>query len=117
VRGEAETLGNLGAIAFADGDLGAARTLYRESLELRRGLRDRVGIALMLYNLAEIAENQTEPELKRAAILYVQAHRLFRELGSPFVSAASEAVQNLAGHQDFESWRREAEDANWAEWI
>ncbi len=115
VRGEAETLGNLGAIAFNRNDSETAQRLYRESLQLRRGLRDRMGIAFMLFNLAEIAEVQGDA--KRAVVLYVQSHRLFRELGSPYASAASSALQNLAAHSDFATGRREAEDADWSEWI
>ena len=54
---EAETafaLNQLGNLAYASGDLPAARGRYEESLALRRGLPDRWNTASSLYNLGSL---------------------------------------------------------------
>ncbi len=114
MRGEAETLGNLGALEFTAGKFDAARDLYLQSLQARRILRDNLGIALMLYNLGELAEKGDD--VARTVGLYVQAGRLFRDLGSGFADAVTEKLAELQqkfGDEKFAAARDAAVRRGW----
>jgi predicted ATPase/class 3 adenylate cyclase len=115
---QAETLGNLGALAHNAGGLAGARRLYAESLALRRTLRDRWGIAVMLNNLGELAEANRD---EAAAIaLFVHAERIFRELQSALVTVPANSLQRLADKLGPERWvelRAIAEQKGWEEVV
>jgi tetratricopeptide (TPR) repeat protein len=124
LRGEAETLANLGVLAHPPasrvpaGDLSAARRLYLDSLSLRRTLGDRHGIATMLNNLAELAEAQADVE--RAVSLFSAAERIFRELGSTHVAVPAEALQRLARSVEPERWTElhtKSQSTTWEELL
>jgi predicted ATPase/Flp pilus assembly protein TadD len=115
-RGQAETLGDLGALAYRGEDYVEARRLYRESLDLFRSLRDRRGIAAQLYNLGELEER--DDDHYTAVALYIHAGRLFRELQSPLAAIPTEALQRLKEQLGPERWEpvlAAAESATWEE--
>jgi tetratricopeptide (TPR) repeat protein len=60
-------------------DLCEAASLGEESLELFRALEDRAGIATVLSNLGEVAEE--EGEYGKAAAFYQESLDLYRDLG------------------------------------
>ncbi len=116
--GEAETLAELGVIAFNLKDYLTARRFYGNSLALRRQLNDRLGIALMLYNLAEIAE--IEGNFQSAVTLFVHTQRIFRDLRSAFAGAAQDALESLQtklGTEAFSSLHCAAESSRWEEFV
>jgi len=79
-------------------------------------MNDQLGIALMLFNLAEIAEN--ESDFLRAIVFHVHAGRIFNELQSAFLSASTEALSVMeAKVPDFAALRAEAEGMGWEELI
>ena len=99
-------------VAYSQGDYDAARTLYEQSLALKRDLGDHT-IAFTLEGLAKLGLGVREP--LHAARLWGVAERLREETGSPLeqsskpeyeqqVAAARAAVGNAA-----------AFDAAWAE--
>jgi tetratricopeptide (TPR) repeat protein len=111
-RSIANSLNNLGNVAYYQGDYEAARTLLKESLALKRDLGDPI-IAFTLEGLAKLGVAVREP--LHAARLWGAAERLREETGSPTeqisrpeyeqqVTAARLAVGNVA-----------AFDAAWAE--
>src|SRR5262249_51664804 len=117
-RGEADTLANLGVVAYRAGDTTAARRRYRESLALRRRLSDRHGIAMMLNNLGELAE--LAGDVMTAVALFLHAERIFRELQSAHVAAPADVLQRLAaqvGEPRWEALRGAAERTTWEEVI
>jgi hypothetical protein len=92
----------------------AAGVLYHDSLAIRRKLNDRLGIALMLHNLAEIAE--ADGDLDRAIALFIHAARIFRDLQSPFAGASGAALKHLEeqlGAAPFATLRRTVEGTAW----
>jgi non-specific serine/threonine protein kinase len=62
----AKVASGAGIIAAQQGDYAAAKQLYEESLSIRRGLDDRLGIAASLANLANVAAEQSDYQLARA---------------------------------------------------
>jgi non-specific serine/threonine protein kinase len=70
-----------GGCALMSGDAAAAATLVRESLRIKRGFNDTLGIAMTCDVLAGCAifEGRTE----RAARLFGAARRIWRTLGAP----------------------------------
>src|SRR5262249_33704772 len=78
---QASNLGNLGLVAVEQGDYAAARALQQESLQIRREVVDREGIARSLEGLAaaEAPRGQKIP----AARLWGAAERLREEIGAP----------------------------------
>lgn len=115
-RGEAETLGECGVLAYNSGDLETARRFYQDSLAIRRTTNDRLGIALMLYNLAEIAE--AGGGFWRAIVFYVHAGRIFRDLQSVYACAPDEALAKLqSGLENYAALRARAEGVGWEDLI
>lgn len=91
---EARVLANLGDVAADDGDLGAAESLYQQSLALRSQLGDRIGMAAILERLAGVAEDRPA----RAAALIGAASAMREEIGAPLSAAGKARVdQFLAG--------------------
>src|SRR5262249_49949201 len=118
IRGEAETLGNLGTLAHWAGEYDEARRLYREGLSLRRSLRDRYGVAVMLHNLGELAE--IERDLERAAGLFLNAERLLQDVQSAEAIAPADALRRLSeqlGGERLASLRAVVERLAWDELV
>lgn len=89
--GTALVLGNLGVVAYDQGQFEDARLLHQESLTLRQQLGDQWGIAATLTNLGEVARQQGDEE--RALSLQTQSLALFRGIGDA-VGAAT-ALMNM----------------------
>jgi predicted ATPase/class 3 adenylate cyclase len=118
LRGEAETLGDLGACLHRTGDTATAQRRYREALDLWRPLRDHRGIATMLHNLGEVAE--LDGNLETALALFVHAERLFRDLRSVYATESAAALHRLAeplGAERWEQLRAAAEQTVWEEVV
>ncbi len=69
-QGTADSLNNLGNLAYSQGNYDEARQLHEESLAIRRSLADLYGIANSLNNLGNLAYIQGE---------YAEARRLYTE--------------------------------------
>jgi hypothetical protein len=81
-RSIAASLANLAwSVAREHGDCGQVAGLYRESLALYRTVGDKVGVALALDGLAEVACLQGSSQ--RAARLYGAAAALRDAIGAP----------------------------------
>ena len=80
-RSAAAALANLGLAYLRQGELEQASSACRESLELRRQIGDREGIAISLEHLAEIATAKRQAE--RAVRLWAAAAALRDAIGAP----------------------------------
>jgi predicted ATPase/class 3 adenylate cyclase len=78
-KGEALTLGTLGAVAWYADDYRAARAAYEQSLQICRAIGHRQGEGLVLGNLGLAASSQGDYMAARAA--YEQTKRIAREIG------------------------------------
>jgi tetratricopeptide (TPR) repeat protein len=76
----AKALYGAGLLAWLQGDSGAARALYEESLTIFRELGDQKGIAWSLHGLGWTAHDQGDSGATRA--LYEESLAIFRELGN-----------------------------------
>ena len=94
VMGQAETLNNLGVVAFERNDYEAAWSHYRDSLLLERELKRQSGIATALANLGEVAGTQGKPEL--ALKLMALSQRVLEEVQSPLAGAVKSMFLDLA---------------------
>jgi predicted ATPase/class 3 adenylate cyclase/Tfp pilus assembly protein PilF len=101
----AKALNGAGALAYSQGDYTSARSLYEESLFLRRKFGDQEGIAGSLNNLGNVAEQQGNYASARS--LYEESLSLTRELGDKWRIAASlNNLGNVAQQQgDYASAR------------
>jgi len=68
--GVAQTLHQLGNVAYLQGDYAEARRLYGESLDIAQQLGNRAGLAATLHQLGMLAQGQGD---------YVEARRLYQE--------------------------------------
>jgi predicted ATPase/class 3 adenylate cyclase len=75
----ATALHGAGLLADNQGDFGAARALYEESLSISRELGDTGRAAMTLNNLATVASHQGRQT--ESLVLYEEGLRLFREVG------------------------------------
>jgi tetratricopeptide (TPR) repeat protein len=87
------SLGNLGAVAYAQGDYDRAEALYQECLTLRRALGDRRGIALAQQGLAHVA--RVQGEAARALALYQEGVRDCLAIGD--LRSVTECLEGIAG--------------------
>ena len=76
----ADALGGAGILSWFQGYYDSARSLYQESLEIRRELGDRQGIAASLGNLGNVAHDQGDDDSARS--LYEESLAIQRELGN-----------------------------------
>jgi predicted ATPase len=83
----AKALSGAGNLVWNQGDYGTARTLYEESLAIRRELGDKLGIAASLGNLGVMAYEQGDYGAART--LYEEGLAIRRELGDKLGIAAS----------------------------
>ena len=78
--GIASSLSSLGDVAYAQGDDVSARTLYKESLAIRRDLEDKGGIAGSLECLSAVAATQGRTD--QAVQMWGAASTLRDSIGS-----------------------------------
>jgi predicted ATPase/DNA-binding CsgD family transcriptional regulator/Tfp pilus assembly protein PilF len=90
-KGIAQSLANLGNIAWAQGNVGRARDLFEESLVLLRQLEDKRNVATVLGNLALLVGEQEE--YSRAQQLHDESVALKRELGD--LHSVAQSLDNL----------------------
>jgi predicted ATPase len=83
----AKALNWAGALAWKQGDYAAARTLYEQSLALRRELGDRGGVGAVLSNLGLLAYEQGD--YARARALHEESLAIDRESGDRWGVAVS----------------------------
>ena len=76
----AATLHELGNLAYLRGDYNEAERLYRESLEIKKQLGDKAGLATTLAQLALLEE--AKGNIDGALELTKQAEKMFKEIGA-----------------------------------
>ncbi|MBB6048688.1 adenylate/guanylate cyclase domain-containing protein [Armatimonas rosea] len=80
-RGLAETLNNLGVLAFERQEWEKANRYYREAVPHYESLRNTLGLGFMLANLGEVAESQRD--FRKAVRLYLGSILLLEQVRSP----------------------------------
>lgn len=93
LSGEAETLGNLGVIAFESGDYDLAWNYYCEALAIVCDLRYIPGIATDLANLGEVAG--IKGDFAVASQLLATSHKVLEDAGSPLAGAVKSMLMDL----------------------
>jgi tetratricopeptide (TPR) repeat protein len=93
-RGLAETLNNLGVLAFERGEMERAKRFYREALACEQELRNTFGVARSLLNLGEVAQEQNKA--LRAARLFFASEQFLVEAQSPLQAAVAEMARKAA---------------------
>jgi tetratricopeptide (TPR) repeat protein len=83
----AKALNGVGNLAYSQADYAAARSLYEESLAIRRELGDKRGIAISLSNLGRVAYSQGDYPAARS--LHEESLAIRRELGDKWGIAYS----------------------------
>jgi tetratricopeptide (TPR) repeat protein len=102
----ANTLLQLGSIAYRQGDFAEARRLYNESLEISKKLGNQIGIASTLHQLGMITQDQGD--FAEARRLYNESLEIKHELGDQ--NGIAITLHNLAAVEqdqgDFAEARR-----------
>jgi DNA-binding CsgD family transcriptional regulator len=94
-RSISASLNILANVFWSQGDQTTARSLYEQSLALKRELGDKMGIAAILHNLGNVATYQQDYATARS--LYEEGLVLCRELGDKWGAATSlNNVGNIA---------------------
>ena len=93
-RGQAETLNNLGLLAFESRDWEAAWNYYAEALQQEQELRHIFGVAYVLSNMGETAGEKGETE--RACRLFAVSERLLLDVNSHISPVVSEYLTQSA---------------------
>ncbi|MBS1723015.1 MAG: tetratricopeptide repeat protein [Armatimonadetes bacterium] len=94
LMGEAETLNNLGVVAFELGDYREAWEHYRQALRIESGLNRSVGIGTTLANLGEVAGITGNIDL---ALRYMaMSERVLEEIRSPLAGAVRSMLADFA---------------------
>lgn len=75
----AMSLRYLGMVHLAIGEIGAAQSLFKESLELYQRLGDQSGVAFILLHLGKVAERQGQDDLSLS--LLEQSLEIHRQIG------------------------------------
>lgn len=88
---QAQALKGAGTLAAKQGDNATARTLYEESLAMRRELGDRPSVAVLLNNLGIVARYMEDYAM--AWNMNEESLAVLREIGDRF--AASQLLNNL----------------------
>jgi tetratricopeptide (TPR) repeat protein len=103
--GIANSLNNLGNVAYDHADLAFARVLYQESLTIARELGDQEGVARVLGNLGNVAMHQRD--FASAQALHEESLAIKRRLGHrQRIAGSLNSLGNLALDQsDFASAR------------
>ncbi len=110
-KGRADALNGAGSLARMQSEYGQARSLYEESLEIKRELGDRQGIAGSLNNLGLLALSQGDT--RSAEMLYQEALSINRELGNRAGEAINlnnlgEVASDQADYAAARSWYEES---------
>jgi tetratricopeptide (TPR) repeat protein len=96
--GIANSLNNLGNVAYDQAELDNARALYEESLAIARELEDGESIARLLGNLGNVAMHQRDFASARA--LHEESLAIKRELGHrQRIAGSLNSLGNLASDQ------------------
>lgn len=108
VRGQSETLTNLGALAFQQREWNRAWECYLEALHRDQQIEDGFGVARSLYNLAEVAEVLGDQE--KGLRLAAASERLMDRVKSSWLDEAEALLKRVAGQDNrlVEAIRREA---------
>jgi tetratricopeptide (TPR) repeat protein len=93
----AEGLNSLGIVAKNQGDFARARQLHEESLEIKKKIGDREGIAYSLGNLGGVAA--ASGNLAEGMRLYGEALTILEQLKSPKAEAVRTWLQQRAQEQ------------------
>jgi ATP/maltotriose-dependent transcriptional regulator MalT len=94
-RSISASLNILANVFWSQGDQTTARSLYEQSLALKREIGDKVGIAAILHNLGNVATYQGDFATARS--LYEEGLVLCRELGDKWgVATSLNNVGNIA---------------------
>ena len=93
-RGLAETLNDLGIVAYHQADWQQAWRCYAEALENEQALGNTFGIASTLFNLAEVADERGEP--LTALRLLAVSESLMEAVKSPVARMVSEKFDLIA---------------------
>lgn len=101
-RGLAETLNNLGVLAFEQERYAVSWDYYREALTFELELHNRRGIGVTLANLGEVAALLNQPE--QGVRLLITAVQILEEAASPH---ASGVAGMLATQRDEVGWSSE----------
>lgn len=111
-RGLAETLTNLGILAFRKQEWEAAWRFYAEALENECALHHHFGVGRALANLGEVAIEQGDRN--RAGRLLAAAERLLNEMKSQEAAFASDLLSRIAasgfGEESVQSLRISVRD-------
>ena len=102
----AQTLHQMGNMAYVTGDMGEARRLYGESLKIEQELGDKSGVAITLAQSSLLEEK--DGHLARALELIKQAEPIFLELKSPMALQAQKDRERLEKRNAGPEIRREA---------
>jgi tetratricopeptide (TPR) repeat protein len=94
LMGEAETLNNLGVVAFECEDFEGAWNHYRDALHIERELRRTLGIGTALANLGEVAGVLGDREL--AIRFMAVSERVLEDIKSPLAGAVHSMLLDLA---------------------
>ena len=97
-RGLAETLTNIGVLAYQQQDWPAAWACYLEALKHEQDLHNWFGVARSLYNLAEAA--QAQGDIDRAMPLAAASERLMDVVKSPWLAAAARLLASIGNGDD-----------------
>lgn len=109
LMGEAETLNNLGVVAFECEDLPAAWQHYRESLRIEHRLNRTVGIGTALANMGEVAGILNDREL--AMRLLAASERVFEDIKSPLAGAVHSMLLDMGEGLEREEIQKYVSDA------
>jgi tetratricopeptide (TPR) repeat protein len=108
---QAQALKGAGTLAAQQGDNATARALYEESLEIRRELGDRPGVAALLSNLGVVA--YYSGDYAAAQALDEESLTVFREIGDRW--SAGTLLNNLGDivrdQGDYEAARQLLEES------
>ncbi len=88
-----KALNGAGGLAWMQGDYAAARAYLKESLTIKREIKDQWGIAHSLEAFASLAAKESDTE--RAAALWGAAEALREEIGAPLSPTDREQYNSL----------------------
>ena len=92
--GRGQDLGNLGLVAYVQGDHAGAKAYLEQALALHRQLGNRLGEATDLGNLGVIARLQGDHEGSKSYL--EQSARVYQQMGLPVAPFVQSALDELA---------------------
>lgn len=94
LKGESETLNNLGVVSFDSKDYKSAWIYYQQALEIDMKLRRTLGLGRTLANMGEVAGVLGDPAL--AMKLLALSERILQDLQSPLAGAVRSMLKDTA---------------------